>query len=94
MLRELQREFASELGARIATLQEAIDRNDLDEARTLAHRLYGTAGSYGMTSVSTFAGELEQAVLCASDQIPARLYALQVAATEAIANALDQGPTS
>ncbi len=62
----LQR-FRSRLPARIAELQAAIERvRDDDtpehEARGLAHRLAGTAGSYGHAEVSTAARRLELAL--------------------------------
>jgi diguanylate cyclase (GGDEF)-like protein len=61
---ELRKEFATKLPARVAELATAIDavRKDpttADAARSLAHRLRGTAGSYGFAALGDAAGRIE-----------------------------------
>jgi HPt (histidine-containing phosphotransfer) domain-containing protein len=59
---ELVAEFAAELPARAARLQELLDRAAWDELRTLAHQLKGAGGGYGFPRVSEVAAVLEQAL--------------------------------
>lgn len=65
-LAELRREYARELPAKVSAIVEALARNDRATATLLAHRLRGTAGSYGFAEVSAAAATIE-AALEASD---------------------------
>ena len=70
-LAELRDDFASRLPDRIEAVSKAIraadgDRQDgelRDEARGAAHRLRGSAGSYGFPAVSVAAGRIEDALV-------------------------------
>ncbi len=61
----LMRAFGVKLPARLAALEDALalartgDAEGLGAARRLAHKLHGTAGSYGYAAVSVAAGNLE-----------------------------------
>lgn len=62
----LRRMYAAELPAEVASLSEALgdpSRAGVEYARLLAHRLHGTAGTYGFDRVSTLAAEVESALL-------------------------------
>ncbi len=63
-LAKLHEEFTERLPGKIAELAEAtraakLDRSCLDNARTLAHRLRGSAGSYGHPAVGETVGIVE-----------------------------------
>jgi HPt (histidine-containing phosphotransfer) domain-containing protein len=68
---ELRDELASKLPDRIEAVSRAIraadgDRGDgalRDEARGAAHRLRGSAGSYGFPEISAAAGRIEEALV-------------------------------
>ena len=53
--------FITELKDQTAVLETASDRSDLDALGKAAHRLKGTAASFGATRLSTALAELEQA---------------------------------
>jgi HPt (histidine-containing phosphotransfer) domain-containing protein len=57
------RELPGEVGQLAAAVESARDKDPTalckGEARAIAHRLYGTAGSYGFTEISEPAAELE-----------------------------------
>lgn len=75
--RELQAKFlklrdtyAAKLPSKVVELEQAVARarssgseDELKQARSLAHRLRGTAGSYGFSAVSQAGGELEDVIL-------------------------------
>jgi CheY-like chemotaxis protein len=64
-LAALKTEYLARLGDKVREQADAVRRAqsaqapDLEEASSLAHRLYGTAGSYGYHAVSTAAGRVE-----------------------------------
>lgn len=66
-LRELQREYAVQLGDQVArlvaetesVLRTSPTRESLETLRRTAHSMKGCAGSYGFDSVSLAAGHLE-----------------------------------
>lgn len=60
---ELLAMFVSELGDRIARLEDGLAHNRLADLRTLAHQLKGAAGGYGYPEVSRVAGVLESCLL-------------------------------
>jgi HPt (histidine-containing phosphotransfer) domain-containing protein len=78
---KLHAEYARELPAKLAELQQAVRRaraHPLDEklrqaARTLAHRLAGTAGSYGFPDESSAAAVIEAQAIAAATAKPAEL---------------------
>ena len=64
-LQALRAEYGARLGEKVRELTAAVERAQagsaeaLEEAYQLAHKLNGTAGSYGFGAVSTAAGRLE-----------------------------------
>lgn len=89
-LAALRRRFAGRLPGRLAELAAAVEAGDWAGAGRLAHRLHGTAGSYGFAAVSTACAVIEQ--LCdaaapepdadARERIRAALAAADRAGTE------------
>ena len=57
--RDLVELFVSELPQKIAECQAALGSQDWERLRMMAHRLKGSAGSYGFPSISRAALELE-----------------------------------
>src|SRR5262249_42766569 len=74
-LADLRRAYARMLPNRVGRISSVLRswRNAPDNARvrerarTLAHRLRGTAGSYGFPEVGAIVGRVEDAILVASD---------------------------
>ena len=67
-LSALTADYARKLPHKLADLDAALaparsDRGALDEATRLAHRLRGTAGSYGLPLIGQAAGRVEEALL-------------------------------
>lgn len=70
VLAELKRQYRERLPSRIEELGQALaagraDPSRLEAARLLAHRLRGTAGSYGVPQVGEIAGRLEDLLAAA-----------------------------
>ena len=63
---ELRRIYRAELPSKVATIANAVSARDRSVAAALAHRLRGTAGSYGFADVSAASGAIEDAL--ASDE--------------------------
>ncbi len=61
-LGELVEMFVDEMPDRIASLSEQLDMSDWDNVRRSAHQLKGAAGSYGLSSTTPCATQLEIAV--------------------------------
>lgn len=47
----------------VATLQTAVDANDLKTIRLLGHRMKGDGGGYGFDAISAIGDKLEQAAI-------------------------------
>jgi HPt (histidine-containing phosphotransfer) domain-containing protein len=62
-MKELVDFFITELTDRIDAMHEALEADDRDRLKTLAHQLKGAAGGYGFSSITTEAAEVERAVL-------------------------------
>ena len=56
---DIVREFVEGLDERLATMQKAIQDNDLDELRKCAHQPKGCGGGYGYAVVTERAADLE-----------------------------------
>ncbi len=54
--------FVGELPQRIAELQSAFARGELEQVRTLGHQLKGAAGGYGFPTVGAAAALIDQGV--------------------------------
>jgi HPt (histidine-containing phosphotransfer) domain-containing protein len=61
-LLELLAPYIAELPSRAAALETSLERRDWPALATLAHRLKGTAGSFGFPLITDAARELEDAV--------------------------------
>jgi CheY-like chemotaxis protein len=57
----------AELDAAFAEVQSDQNDESMKALRTLAHKLHGTGGSYGLTALSEAAGALERAILDKAD---------------------------
>ena len=55
--------FVDGLTERLEAMQEALQANDMDCLRRLAHQLKGSGGGHGYPTLSRNASELEQQVL-------------------------------
>lgn len=81
---EFGEDFAVRLPAKLEELAEAMSRGvddpaQLRKARTYAHRLRGTAGSFGFPDVGDFAGSIEDSLGLLSDGAPRSSYLWETA---------------
>jgi HPt (histidine-containing phosphotransfer) domain-containing protein len=58
-LAQLKGVFLAQVGARLAELDQAWAAGDLAEVHRLAHKLAGTAGTFGAAEISALARSLE-----------------------------------
>jgi HPt (histidine-containing phosphotransfer) domain-containing protein len=65
MLAEARAQFAASLPAKAAALQEHLARGAWEDARRAAHKLRGSAGTYGFAALSAAASEVEEALIAA-----------------------------
>jgi HPt (histidine-containing phosphotransfer) domain-containing protein len=66
-LRELRRSYRDSLPSKLDEIDAAITARSLDTARALAHRLAGTAGSYGMAAIGSAAAAIEARIDAGGD---------------------------
>lgn len=64
---ELVELFVSELPGRVEAMRQAIEDNDWDALKRLAHQLKGAAGGYGFPTITDNARELEQSTEATAD---------------------------
>ena len=64
----MKKNFIERLPAKADEIDAAIARRAADDVRTFTHRLRGTAGSYGLPTVSKAAGALEDRVIGAANE--------------------------
>ena len=86
-LAELRRVYIASLPLKLDEVAAAVARRSLDDACAIAHRLRGTAGSYGVPTVSAALGAIEDRIEAAgagSDGLSAELEELIAAARRAI----------
>lgn len=80
LITEARAQFAATLPAKATAVLELLGRRAWDGARRAAHRLRGSAGTYGFAEVGAAAASLEEGLLEAggapSPQAAARLEAL------------------
>jgi len=62
---ELIQEFVAALPERIKSIEDAVNANDLDTLRQLAHQLKGASGGYGFEVLGQAAASLEQSTKAA-----------------------------
>ncbi|MDC0721210.1 Hpt domain-containing protein [Nannocystis sp. bb15-2] len=92
MLAAMRRDYAGQLPGSLAALAQVVTAAQqgtaaIADARMLAHRLRGTAATYGHPAFGQLAGDLEDR-LAAGDLSPAPLGALLVAMAEPVVAAL------
>jgi HPt (histidine-containing phosphotransfer) domain-containing protein len=63
LLAVVRSEFAASLPAKAADIEAYIEHGAWSDARRAAHRLRGSAGTYGFAAVSTVAGAIEDLLL-------------------------------
>ena len=70
--------FVEEIPQRVSTLRAYWDGEDLDGLKRTAHQLKGAGGSYGFSTLSQFAAQVEYAVRDSEsrDAIAAKLNSL------------------
>lgn len=68
MLAEARAQFAASLPAKTASLEGHLARGAWEEARRAAHKLRGSAGTYGFTALGAAAGEVEEALIAAGSR--------------------------
>lgn len=61
-LGELRRAYIATLPIKLDEIAAAVTRRALEDTRALAHRLRGTAGSYGVASISEAVGAIEDRI--------------------------------
>lgn len=89
-LAELRRGYVASLPRKLDEIADALDRRSLADARALAHRLKGTAGSYGVASVGAAASAIEQQIDAAGRTAPPELWAQLHDLLSAARTAIDQ----
>jgi CheY-like chemotaxis protein/HPt (histidine-containing phosphotransfer) domain-containing protein len=82
--------FENNSGEALARLGVALDKNQLDAARSMAHKLKGGAGNIGALSFAARLDELEQACLVNDHGQAQRLFQTLIAAHPALLNELAQ----
>jgi HPt (histidine-containing phosphotransfer) domain-containing protein len=63
LLEGVRRQFADSLPDKAANIGALLARGAWDEARRAAHRLRGSAGTYGFTAIGATAGAIEELLL-------------------------------
>ncbi len=66
-MRELVREFASDLPNRVRRLEELLAGEDFEELERVAHQLKGAGGGYGFPQITEAAAVLELALRDGAD---------------------------
>ena len=84
-LAEMRADYAAELPGMIAALAAVVarageGRDAAARARAAAHRIRGTAGSFGFHAVGVAAGEVESAIDGDPVELAARMRALEALA--------------
>ncbi|HEY3817547.1 MAG TPA: Hpt domain-containing protein [Polyangiaceae bacterium] len=85
LLAAAHRQFAGSLPAKVADLEEHVARADWTEARRAAHKLRGSAATYGFPELAASASAIEEALLGVAepgDELRARVAAHLVQARE------------
>jgi HPt (histidine-containing phosphotransfer) domain-containing protein len=94
LLAAARAEFASRLDSKLCELQELSTRGDWAGARRAAHRLRGSAGTYGFPKIGAAAGVMEDILIDAdlspNDEAKSR-FALAVAAARVEAEVAARG---
>jgi HPt (histidine-containing phosphotransfer) domain-containing protein len=62
LLLAAHRQFAGSLPAKVAAIVDAVARGAWDDARRSAHKLRGSAATYGFAALGATAGAIEEAL--------------------------------
>jgi HPt (histidine-containing phosphotransfer) domain-containing protein len=83
LLAEARTQFAASLPAKASEVASLVARASWEAARRAAHRLRGSAGSYGFAEVGAACGAIEEALVAASNapDEPARAALARLART-------------
>jgi len=60
---QLRRKYIRSLPEKMRTLQEQISQQDVLNVQSLLHKLAGSAGMYGFSSVSSLAAAMEELII-------------------------------
>jgi HPt (histidine-containing phosphotransfer) domain-containing protein len=60
-------QFAASLPAKVAAIEEHVARGAWEDARRAAHKLRGSAATYGFAALGASAGAIEDALLAVGD---------------------------
>lgn len=66
LLAQVRAQFTASLPAKVAALEELVARSAWEEARRAAHKLRGSASTYGHPAVGAVAGAIEETLIAAS----------------------------
>jgi HPt (histidine-containing phosphotransfer) domain-containing protein len=72
LLAAAREQYASRLPSKLAAIEELAARGDWEEARRAAHKLRGSAATYGFAAIGEAAAALEQLALDAASFDPVR----------------------
>lgn len=72
LLAAAREQYASRLPSKLADIEESAARGDWDEARRAAHKLRGSAATYGFVAIGDAAATFEQLAIDATSIDPAR----------------------
>lgn len=67
LLAQMRAQFTASLPAKVAALEQLVASRAWEDARRAAHKLRGSASTYGHAAVSAAAGAIEDALIAASD---------------------------
>ncbi len=67
LLAAAQSQFAASLPAKVAVIEETVARRAWDDARRAAHKLRGSAATYGFAALSASAAAIEDALRAAGE---------------------------
>jgi len=67
LLAQMRAQFTASLPAKVVALEQLVARSAWQEARRAAHKLRGSASTYGHGAVSAAAGAIEEALIAAGD---------------------------
>jgi HPt (histidine-containing phosphotransfer) domain-containing protein len=72
LLAAAREQYAARLPSKLAAIEELAARGDWDEARRAAHKLRGSAATYGFVAIGDAAATLEQLAIDVTSIDPAR----------------------
>jgi HPt (histidine-containing phosphotransfer) domain-containing protein len=67
LLAQVRAQFTASLPSKVVALEQLVARGQWQEARRAAHKLRGSASTYGHIAVGAAAGAIEETLLASSD---------------------------